>query len=686
MLFDVVKQSIDIVLEIGKTVQLRKDGKNYKGLCPFHADKDSLSLVVYPESSSWFCFGCGIGGTIIDFVMHQKNCSATEAVTLLCEEHRIQVSTEDLHKWETLEAKRKEKKDIFDNLLPTLEEKSDPRIYLNNNRMLSDETIKAFNIGYGMRGNCIVIPIQDKFGRPVAFARRFLTPKPGQPKYINDSTDEIYNKSQILFNLHNTRQALKEHNVVYVNEGYFDTITFWECGFKTAVSFCSATLTQEQAKELKEVVNSETVIVLVPNNDATGRANLEKNRNTLRGGCPDNHVRVLPLPEEFKDLNDYLVAKGKDETIRLIGKTLPADMFLVQRMLSEEKVKEKQYPKAKKLIAEAENMIVIDDMINYLSGEWGKDKAVVAQFLKGDKKTEVDISKLKDLDTLMADYIAQARESERNKIMIGYAGIDEQTRGICGGEVMSIVAGSGVGKTALAINIIRNVCEKQKVPMAFYSLEQPGPQVFERIVTIESGRELTGRAVEAGLKANEGERQPSLVQALARMDEHMDNLRICDENNLTLEQIERYTEQASMLLFSEPVRLIVIDYLGYISGEGKDAYQIVSKIARGIKGLAKKLNVAVIVLHQLTKQAGSGGEPVEGTMIRDSGVVLESSDYVLGAWRPCLKEGLAPSEIDRLKNDFLIKIIKTRKGKIHLEFTYCFVPETLRIYDSLGTI
>jgi DNA primase len=684
VIFDLVKQNIDIVNEIGKYVQLKKEGKLYKGLCPFHADKDTLSLVVY--SDSWWCYGCGKGGSIIDFIMHLKSCTAIEACTLLCEEHHIQISSQDLKRWENLEAVRKEKKEIFDNMLPSLDEKPSSRDYLKQSRMLSDETIKAFNLGYGMKGNCIVIPIQDKFGRPVAFARRFLGQlKPGQPKYINDATDEIYDKSKILFNLHNVRQALKETNIVFVNEGYFDTITFWECGYKTAVAFCFATMTKEQAGELKGIINNETVIVLVPNNDATGQSNLEKNRNMLRGICTENHMRILALPEGYKDLNDYLVAKGKEETIRLIGETVPADIFLVKRMLRDEKVKEKQYGKAKKLILEAENTIVVDDMINYLSKAWDKEKAVVSHFLKGKDESEVDISKLKKIEGMMDDYVAQLREGGSNKIFTGYSGIDKETRGLCGGEVMSIIAGSGVGKTALAINIMRNVGERQNVPMMFYSLEQPAPQVFERFVTIESGRELTGREVEENLKGG-GEHIPSVNEVLGRMAKHLQNLVVVDENSLTVNQIEHYTKQAGMLIFGEPVSLLVIDYLGYIEGEGRDIYQVVSKVAKSLKGLAKKLNVKIIVLHQITKQGGTGGDPVEGFMARDSGVILESSDYMLGAWRPCLKEGLAPNEIERLRNDFMIKILKNRKGRSHVQFTYCFVPETLRIYDSLESI
>lgn len=686
MSFDLVKQQVDVVNEISKYADVKKEGARYKCLCPLHKE-DTPSFIIYPESASWHCFGCNAGGSVIDFIMAIKHIPPLEAMKFLCEEHHIQVSAQDVEKWAEIERLRKEKREIFDIQPKTFVEKPSAKDYLIKVRGLTEQTIKDFSLGYGPMEDCIVIPIQDKFGRPIAFARRALNPTPTHPRYLNDAGDKnpLYEKGKLCYNLHNVRQNLKNMNMVFINEGYFDVITLHQCGLKTGIAFCCQTISKTQAEELKSVIDNETIIVFVQNNDDTWKASIEKNRNTIRSACMANHIRVLQIPSEgVKDLNDLLVAKGAEEIIKRAKETISADLFLVQKMLKEETVKEQQYTKAKKLISEAENVIVVNDMIDFLSQAWGKEKGVIASFLKGREIDDVDISKLKTIKDIMEQYMAQAIQGDDDKIFIGYSDVDYITRGICDGEILGFVGASGVGKTALAINILRNVGERHGVPMMFYSLEQPAPQVFERIVTIESGRELTGRQVENAM----GGREPNekLADVLLRMQRNLRNLIVVDQNNLTLKQIEKYTRKAGMVKFGEPVKLLVIDYLGYIQGDGKNLYEQVSKIARGLKGLAKELNLKIILLCQITKEGGTGGDPVNATMIRDSGSILESLDYVLAGWRPSMKEGLAPSEVETLKNDFIVKVLKSRKGATGKQFTYCFVPETLRIYDSLEHI
>ncbi|MEW6188849.1 MAG: DnaB-like helicase C-terminal domain-containing protein [Actinomycetota bacterium] len=112
----------------------------------------------------------------------------------------------------------------------------------------------------------------------------------------------------------------------------------------------------------------------------------------------------------------------------------------------------------------------------------------------------------------------------------------------------------------------------------------------------------------------------------------------------------------------EKISFVVVDYLGYMSGSGKDCYERVSGLSKDIKAFAKECKVAVLVLHQLSREALSGGEPVSLRMCRDSGVFEESCDYLLGAWRPELSE--KATEEERFLNQGLIKvaILKNRCG------------------------
>ena len=139
--------------------------------------------------------------------------------------------------------------------------------------------------------------------------------------------------------------------------------------------------------------------------------------------------------------------------------------------------------------------------------------------------------------------------------------------------------------------------------------------------------------------------------------------------------------QAARERLPVPLRVLLVDYAGLVSTNGQNAYERASRLALGLKALAKSERIAIIAAMQLSRAGGDGSEPVSRSMLRDSGVLEESVDALLGIWRPGKATGLDPAEKANLENVLRVSVLKNRRGKDGATVDLMFNGESRRVYE-----
>ena len=307
---DEIKSRIDIVDLVSETVKLRRTGKNYAGLCPFHNEK-TPSFIVSPDRQTWRCFGqCNEGGDIFSFVMKKENWDFGEALRFLADRAGV--------KLEAYRAQKPEEKEAHERLRGLLEEAltfyrhqlvntpaGRPALdYVREKRRLSDATLETFGLGYAPdsweaalkhfkdKGYAeqelldtglvsqresggfidrfrkrLMIPIRDENGRMAGFGARILDPN-DYPKFLNSPDTVLFSKSRLLYGLDRARRPIRTANQAVIVEGYLDVIALHQAGFENAVSPMGTALTEDQLRLLKKFSRR---IVLALDPDAAGQ-------------------------------------------------------------------------------------------------------------------------------------------------------------------------------------------------------------------------------------------------------------------------------------------------------------------------------------------------------------------------------------------------------------------------------
>lgn len=349
-----VRQKADLVEVVAEKVVLRKQGKNFVGLCPFHNDHKP-SFQVSPSKQIYKCFSCGAGGDVLRFVMQTEHLSFAEAVRHLARRYHIPLPTRNpeaqpLGSLDERELSHREKlleilamaADFYQHALRS-QLGSAARQYLHS-RHLSEETLQKFQIGFAPPGwqslyeylvnhkrqpvklleeagllvprqqgsghydrfrNRIMLPIFDVQGRVIGFAGRALG-ESGQPKYLNSPETELFNKSQVVYGLNFARDAIAKADQVLVVEGYFDVIALHQAGVAYAVAAMGTALTPHQVKTLLRYTQSKRLILNFDADraglNAANRA-IEAVEEQARRG--EIELRILTLPEG-KDADEFL--------------------------------------------------------------------------------------------------------------------------------------------------------------------------------------------------------------------------------------------------------------------------------------------------------------------------------------------------------------------------------------------
>src|SRR6202789_4502275 len=272
---------------IGRRVRLARSGRQWKGCCPFHGEK-TPSFYVYDDH--YHCFGCGVHGDAITFVMQSQGASFPEAVEQLATEAGMQVPKSSPEAAEA-EKQRLDLASVLDAAAASyqrrllLPEGKEARDYLTN-RGLTEDTIRRYGLGWSGEGrgaiaadlgregvtaeqlvdtglmrrddetgrvfdlffNRVMFPIRDRRGRTISFGGRIMGD--GQPKYVNGPETALFSKRRTLYGLDLAREAVRRDGTLVVVEGYMDVIALGQAGFDAAVAPLGTALTEEQLTEL----------------------------------------------------------------------------------------------------------------------------------------------------------------------------------------------------------------------------------------------------------------------------------------------------------------------------------------------------------------------------------------------------------------------------------------------------
>lgn len=285
---DIILDRLDILDYISQYVDLKRMGKYYKGLCPFHSEK-TPSFTVTPDKGLFHCFGCGASGNLITFVMKYNNLSFIDALKYLAERAGVSMDRDDKsdRSAQNLKKLHNNLKDFAKDLFQKFQNIKD---YVNK-RGFSEKELDLFDVGFipdgyninhFLKGYSIDIikssglfyfrdgvnyfklsgrllfPIKDIYGDVVAFSGRDIVG--GQPKYINSPETNIFKKGMMLYNLNLAKEYIKENKIVYVVEGYFDVIRMWHNGYKNVVSSMGTAFTKDQALLLKRYADQFIII------------------------------------------------------------------------------------------------------------------------------------------------------------------------------------------------------------------------------------------------------------------------------------------------------------------------------------------------------------------------------------------------------------------------------------------
>ncbi|MFH1347211.1 MAG: DNA primase [Candidatus Margulisiibacteriota bacterium] len=408
-----IRNKTDIVKVVSEYVQLKKRGKNYLGLCPFHSEKDA-SFTVSPEKQIFHCFGCNEGGNAFAFLMKIENIGFAESVAELGDKLGVAVprpsrsgpekGTKDkLYQLMLLAAK------YFQNCLEDNSGEA-ARAYLEK-RGISQQTKEQFRLGFappgwdnlfkylvsrgadpmliektglilsreGSRGyydrfrNRLIFPIMDQRNRVIAFGGRSLADE--EPKYLNSPDTAIYHKGETLFGLNLSKESIKNSKTAVMVEGNFDLITPFQAGATNIVASMGTALTAFQCKLLTRYCDT---IVLAFDADSAGGIAAERSIELLKN--QGLKVKVAKLTGG-KDPDEIINKQGKEAFQKCLDAALPYLEFKIKRVLARHNLAEiESRSKALKEVAK----VLSQEQEDYIRKEYAK---LIAPKLKTDVGT-----------------------------------------------------------------------------------------------------------------------------------------------------------------------------------------------------------------------------------------------------------------------------------------------------------
>ena len=347
-----IKSRIDIVELASEYLTLKKAGRNYTGLCPFHQEK-TPSFTVNREKQMFYCFGCGEGGNAITLLMKIANMTFPEAIKSLAEKTGVILPLRSVNKDGS-------QKDSLREEITGLNLKAAQQFSRNLNssagkvareylqiRGISEEAIKHFRLGFapdtwrsltdyieasssslklaeqaglivpGKEGSFydrfrgrLIFPIENVFGEIVAFGGRVM--EKGEPKYLNSPESPVYVKGKNLYGLNKAKEEIRKQGFALIVEGYLDLISLWNAGIRNVVATLGTALTREHLELLRRYTLN---VVALFDPDEAGKKALDRSLELFLS--MNMHAKALILPEGC-DPDDYVKKYGKEKLDGLI--------------------------------------------------------------------------------------------------------------------------------------------------------------------------------------------------------------------------------------------------------------------------------------------------------------------------------------------------------------------------------
>ncbi|MCD6085575.1 DNA primase [bacterium] len=398
-----IKQKLDIVDVISEYLTLKKVGSNYRALCPFHKEKNP-SFYVNPERQIWRCFGCSRGGDIFKFIMEIENVEFSEALKILAKKAGVELKgyeKVDSSKKNLLKKINQEAAKFFERNLWENREALD---YLLK-RGLKKETIKEFQLGFAQDNwhllekylkekgflqtdifevgllvkteegrfydrfrSRIMFPLYDHLGNIIGFSGRIFGKETDAGKYVNTPQTLIFDKSQLLYGIHKSKEFVKKEKKALIVEGQMDFLMAWQNGLKYSVAVSGTAFTEKQLNILKRYAND---LILCFDMDEAGEAACE--RSIFEAKKRDFSIEVLPLAFG-KDLAE-LLKERPEETKKILSNKIPIMEFFFEKAKkvasltdSEGRKKIADYflTKIKLLVSPVEQGFWIEKLANFL--------------------------------------------------------------------------------------------------------------------------------------------------------------------------------------------------------------------------------------------------------------------------------------------------------------------------------
>ena len=438
---------VNIVEEISTFVKLKKTGRNYTGLCPFHSEK-TPSFSVNEAKGLYYCFGCGKGGNVITFLKEIRGDSFADVVDYLKNKYNIPVEYLKFRKTDSMsQAENPVKKIInlavnfyYENLFVYVSNSRHIMNYLAE-RGINANVAKDFKLGYAGFGNGLtallksvkadldiaadmgllvkkddynkvyadrfvnklIIPIMDRTGEPVALASRIIAREgeqlsPNFPKYINTNNSEIFIKNNTLYGLDKAIPFIKKENAAIVVEGYFDMITLYANGIKNIVATMGTALSKNHISNLSRICDE---IVLLYDGDKAGINAINRGMELFREfmDSPDKNIYAACL-SGGEDPDTFVRKFGSENLIKLINESKkPPVEFAIDYYVEKNKKSGIINNKAESILKskisvikevvpyfkKIGNNIIFSHYVNILANKLGLNENVIRQYIQSNK-------------------------------------------------------------------------------------------------------------------------------------------------------------------------------------------------------------------------------------------------------------------------------------------------------------
>ena len=451
-LIEEVRASNDIVDVISQYVILKRSGRNFFGLCPFHKEK-SPSFSVSPDKQIFHCFGCGVGGNVIHFVSKIESLDFKDTLELLANRANIELPTlgnfqddkKAMLKAKVYQVNEEAAKFYHDNLYKPTSKIAQEYI---KKRKLDNRTLKSFMIGYSgkfdelyqllkakgfgeeeilasslvnktengkyidrFRGR-LMFPIQDVRGRVIAFGGRVLDDS--KPKYINSPENIVYSKGRNLFGLNIAKKG--DTKKIIIVEGYMDAISLYQRGITNVVASLGTALTEQQGWLLRK--SCEQIIIGYDSDGAGQTATLRGLEILQNMGCD---VRILQI-YGAKDPDEFVVKYGPERFLKCVDSSISLVEFKVKILkqgldLENTNDKIKFLNQIAKILANVDNNIEKEIYIDKIASEYSISKEAI--YAEVNKLTYSKNKDTKILEKPVSSYIRKEKEEEKR--------IDEKT-------------------------------------------------------------------------------------------------------------------------------------------------------------------------------------------------------------------------------------------------------------------